>query len=148
MSVPNLYSNFSSAQSVLNGTVQSIASSYNAPASISAATTILASQTGTVFSVAKTSAYTITLPTSPPIGTNYKFTVADTGANAVTITSTTAIIYPVCITASVLDAYVPPKTNIVLVASGAVGDMVEVVWDGVRWRALAIAVTTVKITAT
>lgn len=61
-------------------------------AAITGVTTLTAADSGGVFSVAKTSAYAITLPT-PAQGLKFKFLILDTGANAVTFSDGAAHLF-------------------------------------------------------
>jgi hypothetical protein len=61
-------------------------------AAITGATTLAAADSGGVFSLAKTSAYAVTLPT-PSQGMTFKFLVIDTGSFAVTFSDGSAHLY-------------------------------------------------------
>lgn len=90
-------------------------------AAITAVRTLTAADSGGVFSVAKTSAYAITLPT-PAQGLRFKFMVLDTGANAVTIASGGAWLKGVV---SVNNTNVAMTgTTLSLASGGSVGDYV------------------------
>ena len=91
-------------------------------AAITAARVLTALDSGGAFSVDKTSAYAITLPT-PTRGLNYKFMVLDTGTNIVTISSGAANLYGVVSVANVNTAMT--GTTIGLASGGSVGDYVE-----------------------
>lgn len=79
---------------------------------------------GGVFSVAKTSAYAITLPT-PAQGMRFKFLVLDTGANIVTISDGAAHLNGIVSVNSVNT--VMTGTTLSLASGGALGDWVEFV---------------------
>lgn len=91
-------------------------------AAITGVTTISARDSGGVFSVAKTGAYAITLPT-PAQGLTFTFMVLDTGANAVTISNGSAHLYGALNINNTLTA--ATGTTITLAASGSVGDWVK-----------------------
>ena len=92
----------------------------SAPA-IAAARTLTAADSGGVFTVAKTSAYAITLPT-PAQGLYFKFMVLDTGANAVTISDGSAHLFGVVSINNVSTAMT--GTTLTLASAGSVGDWV------------------------
>lgn len=92
-------------------------------AAISAARVLTLSDSGGCFTVAKTSAYAITLPT-PQQGLRYKFLVLDTGANAVTISDGANHFLGTVSINNVSTAMT--GTTITLTATGSVGDWVEV----------------------
>lgn len=91
-------------------------------AAIAAARVLTDADSGGCFSVAKTSAYAITLPV-PSQGTRFKFMVLDTGANAVTISDGAAHLYGQVEVNNV--AVAMTGTTLSLAATGAVGDWVE-----------------------
>lgn len=91
-------------------------------AAISAARTLTAADSGGVFTVAKTSAYAITLPT-PSQGLKFKFVVLDTGANAVTISDGAAHLLGTVSINNVNTAMT--GTTLTLASAGSVGDWVE-----------------------
>lgn len=88
---------------------------------IAAARTITAAESGGVFTVAKTSAYAITLPT-PQQGLRFKFMVLDAGANAVTISDGSAHLKGVVSVNNTNTAMT--GTTITLASAGSVGDWV------------------------
>lgn len=91
-------------------------------AAITTTRTLTAADSGGIFSVAKTSAYAITLPT-PAQGLKFKFLVLDTGANAVTLSNGSAHLFGVV---SVNNTNVAMTgTTLSLASGGSVGDWVE-----------------------
>jgi hypothetical protein len=91
-------------------------------AAITTTRTLTAADSGGVFSVAKTSAYAITLPT-PEQGLYFKFVVLDTGANMVTISDGAAHLLGVVSINNVSTAMT--GTTLSLASGGSVGDWVE-----------------------
>ncbi len=89
---------------------------------ISAARVLTAADSGGVFSVAKTSAYAITLPT-PAQGLKFKFLIADTGANIVTISDGAAHLFGIVSVNSV--NVVMTGTTISLASGNSVGDWIS-----------------------
>jgi hypothetical protein len=92
-------------------------------AAITGARTLALNDSQGIFSVAKTSAYAITLPT-PAQGINYKFLVIDTGENNVTISNGSAHLYGACNVNNTLIAMT--GTTITLAASQTIGDWVQI----------------------
>lgn len=84
--------------------------------------TLTAADSGGCFSVAKTSAYAITLPT-PAQGLRFKFMVLDTGANAVTISNGSAHLFGTVSLNNTNTAMT--GTTLTLASAGSVGDWVE-----------------------
>jgi len=93
---------------------------------IALAATLTAADSGSCFSVAKTSVYTITLPT-PRQGLMFKFFALDTGANIVTITDGAAHLYGTVDVAGT--PVIMTGTNILLASGSGIGDWVQ--FDGV-----------------
>ena len=93
----------------------------NRASAITAAATLSADDSGGVFSVAKTSAYAITLPT-PAQGMKFKFLVLDTGSFAVTISDGSAHLDGMVSVNNV--SIVMTGTTINLVSGGVLGDWV------------------------
>lgn len=91
-------------------------------AAITTTRVLTAADSGGIFSVAKSGAYAITLPT-PAQGIRFKFLVLDTGANAVTITDGAAHLMGVVSVNNVNVAMT--GTTLSLVSAGSVGDWVE-----------------------
>jgi hypothetical protein len=91
-------------------------------AAITLARVLTILDSGGVFSVAKTSAYAITLPT-PAQGLRFKFMVLDTGSFAVTISSGGAHLNGIVSVNSV--NVVMTGTTLSLTSAGALGDWVE-----------------------
>lgn len=91
-------------------------------AAITTTRALTAQDSGGIFSVAKTSAYAITLPT-PAQGLKFKFLVLDTGANAVTISDGSAHFMGVVSVNNVNIAMT--GTTLSLASAGSVGDWVE-----------------------
>lgn len=91
-------------------------------AAITTTRVLTAADSGGIFSVAKTSAYAITLPT-PQQGLMFKFVVLDTGANAVTISDGSAHLLGVASINNVSTAMT--GTTLTLASAGAVGDWVQ-----------------------
>lgn len=91
-------------------------------AAITTTRTLTAADSGGVFSVAKTSAYAITLPT-PAQGLRFKFMVLDTGANIVTISNGSAHLMGAVSINNVSTAMT--GTTLGLASGGSVGDWVE-----------------------
>lgn len=89
---------------------------------IAAARTLTAADSGGVFSVAKTSAYAITLPT-PAQGLRFKFLIIDTGANIVTISNGSAHLFGIVSVNSV--NVVMTGTTISLASGNSVGDWIS-----------------------
>jgi len=109
-------------ESASGGTVSAqglVAKSVTA-AAITTTRTLTAADSGGVFSVAKTSAYAITLPT-PAQGITFKFMALDTGAFAVTISDGSAHLF-----GQIQEAGTTPiamtGTTLSMVATQAVGD--------------------------
>jgi hypothetical protein len=94
----------------------------NRAAAITGADTLTADDSGGVFSVAKTSAYAITLPT-PAQGLRFKFMVLDTGANAVTIAAGSNMLWGAVNVNNTLTAMT--GTTLSLASGGSIGDWVE-----------------------
>lgn len=92
-------------------------------ADITEARTLTAADSGGVFSVDKQTAYAITLPT-PAQGLKFKFMVLDTGANAVTISNSSAHLFGVVSVNNVSTAMT--GTTLSLASGGSVGDWVEI----------------------
>lgn len=84
--------------------------------------TLTAADSGGVFSVAKTSAYAITIPT-PAQGLDFTLMVLDTGANAVTVSNGSAHLFGVASVNNVSTAMT--GTTLTLASAGAVGDWVR-----------------------
>ncbi|MEY2874366.1 MAG: hypothetical protein RLZZ373_1737, partial [Pseudomonadota bacterium] len=91
-------------------------------AAITTARTLTAADSGGIFSVAKTSAYAITLPT-PAQGLRFKFLALDTGAFAVTISDGSAHLLGAVSVNNTLVAMT--GTTLTLASAGSVGDWVE-----------------------
>lgn len=92
-------------------------------AAIAGVTTLTSADSGGCFSVAKTSAYTITLP-APAQGMRFKFMILDAGANIVTIASSGANLYGQLSIANVA-TQVNGSTNVLSAATASIGDWVE-----------------------
>ena len=111
--------------SATGGTVvaSGLRSSSAVAAAIAGATTLTAADSGGVFSVAKTSAYAVTLPT-PVQGLNFKFLMLDTGAFAVTFSDGSAHLF-----GQIQEAGTVPiamtGTTLTAAASQSVGDWLE-----------------------
>lgn len=91
-------------------------------AAIATTRSLTVQDSGCCFSIAKTSAYAITLPT-PAQGIRFKFLVLDTGANIVTISNGSAHLMG---TVSVNNTNVAMTgTTLSLASGGSVGDWVE-----------------------
>lgn len=111
---------------------------------IAAARTLTAADSGGVFSVAKTSAYAITLPV-PAQGLRFKFMVLDAGANAVTISDAAAHLWGVVDVAGT--PVIMTGTTLSLVASGGIGDWVSFEGiDSTHYLVTGACVTAAKIT--
>ena len=93
----------------------------NRAAAITGADTLTHDDSGGIFSVAKTSAYAITLPT-PAQGLMFKFMVLDTGANIVTIAAGSNMLFGTVSVNNVSTAMT--GTTLSLAATGSVGDWV------------------------
>jgi len=93
-----------------------------ASSAIAAAVSLSKADSGGLFSVAKTSAYAITLPV-PEQGLSFEFFVLDTGANAVTISNGSAHLFGSVSVNNVSTAMT--GTTITLTASGSVGDNIK-----------------------
>lgn len=89
---------------------------------ITGVTTLSVRDSGCAFTVAKTSAYAITLPT-PAQGVRFKFMVLDTGANAVTISNGSAHLFGTVSVNNVSTAMT--GTTLTLASGGSIGDWVE-----------------------
>ena len=94
----------------------------DAAAAIAGVTTLSADDSGGIFSVAKTSAYTITLPT-PAQGLYFKFLILDTGANIVTFTSPGAFNEGIVSIANVATA--ATGTSALSASAASVGDWIS-----------------------
>jgi len=118
---------------------------YAAPTpAIAAARVLTAADSGGVFTVAKTSAYAITLPT-PAQGLKFKFMVLDAGANAVTISDSAAHLWGVVDVAGT--PVIMTGTTLSLVASGGIGDWVSFEGiDSTHYLVTGACVTAAKIT--
>ncbi len=111
---------------------------------IAGARTLTGADSGGVFTVAKTSAYAITLPT-PAQGINFKFMVLDAGANAVTITDGSAHFMGVVDVAGT--PVIMTGTTLSLVATGGIGDWVSMEGiDATHYLVNGTCVTAAKIT--
>lgn len=93
-------------------------------AAITGVTTLTAADSGGVFSVAKTSAYAITLPT-PAQGLRFKFLILDTGANIVTISDGSAHLYGNICEAGTAPVAIAGSTTLSCASGGSIGDWVE-----------------------
>ena len=111
--------------SATGGTVvaSGLAAKSEKAAAITGATTLTARDSGGVFSVAKTSAYAIALPT-PAQGLRFKFMMLDTGAFAVTISNGSAHLFGQIQEAGTIPIAMT-GTTITCVATQAVGDWLE-----------------------
>lgn len=109
------------ASGLITGSAGIVAKSATA-AAITTTRTLTSSDSGGCFSVAKTSAYAITLPT-PAQGLRFKFMVLDTGANAVTISNGSAHLFGTVSVNNVSTAMT--GTTLSLASAGSVGDWVE-----------------------
>ncbi len=113
-------------------------------AAITTARTLTAADSGGIFSVAKTSAYAIALPT-PAQGIRFKFMVLDTGAFAVTISNASAHLFGLVSVGNTNTAMT--GTTLSLVATGAVGDWVEFCGiDATHYLVTGACITAAKIT--
>lgn len=112
---------FTGAVTLTGGVTGGLVSVPATAAAITGATVLSALDSGGVFTVAKTSAYAITLPT-PAQGLYFKFVVLDTGANIVTISDGSAHLLGVLSINNVSTA--ATGTTIGLASAGAVGDWV------------------------
>lgn len=90
---------------------------------ISAARTLTNADSG-VYTVAKTSVYTITLP-APQQGLRFKFIAMDTGNNDVTIAAPSTYLNG-SFSEGAVTTGVAAKTNIVFTGANAIGDWIEV----------------------
>lgn len=123
---------------------------YAAPTpAIAAARVLTVADSGGVFSVAKTSAYAITLPT-PAQGLKFRFMVLDAGAFAVTISSGAATLFGVADVAGtpvIMGTGAIGTTTLSLVATGGIGDWVSFEGiDATRYLVTGACVTAAKIT--
>ena len=91
---------------------------------IKAATTLTQANSGWAYSIIPTSAYTITLPTSPIIGIHYDFIVITTAGSAVTIAAGSPIIYGNYNNNNTL-TQISAKSNYIINATAAIGDIVS-----------------------
>lgn len=91
-------------------------------AAITTTRALTAADSGGIFSVAKTSAYAITLPT-PAQGLRFKFLTLDTGAFAVTFSDGSAHFFGVASVNNVSTAMT--GTTLTLAATASIGDWVE-----------------------
>lgn len=102
--------------------ITGLAAKSTSAAAIATTRVLTAADSGGTFTVAKTSAYAITLPT-PAQGLRYKFVVLDTGANAVTISDGSAHLLG---TVSINNTNTAMTgTTLTLASGGSVGDWVE-----------------------
>ena len=114
-------------------------------AAITTTRTLSAQDSGCCFSVAKTSAYTITLPT-PAQGIRFKFLVLDTGANIVQIAAGSAICY-----GNICEAGTAPiamtGSTVSLASGNSVGDWVEFEGiDATHWLVTGSSIAASDIT--
>ena len=109
------------AAGLITGSAGIVAKSSTA-AAIATTRTLTSADSGGVFTVAKTSAYAITLPT-PAQGLTFKFMVLDTGANAVTISNGSAHLFGAVAVNNVATAMT--GTTLSLASGGSIGDWVE-----------------------
>lgn len=109
------------ASGLITGSAGVVAKSATA-AAITTTRALTSADSGGCFSVAKTSAYAITLPT-PAQGLRFKFMVLDTGANAVTISDGSAHLAGTVSVNNVSTAMT--GTTLSLASGGSVGDWVE-----------------------
>lgn len=105
---------------------------------LTAARTVLASETGTTFILSLAGGFTVTLP-PPSLGLRYKFITGVIPTTAYVITATGAIVHG-GINELEVDTgddgpYATGSTSLTLVASalGTIGDWVEYVSDGAKW---------------
>ena len=94
-------------------------------AAITTTRTLTAADSGGTFSVAKTSAYTVTLP-APLQGLRFKFLILDAGANVVTFASSGANVFGMLNINNVL-TQVNGSTNVLSAATASIGDWLEFV---------------------
>lgn len=105
---------------------------------LTAARTVLASESGTTFILSLAGGFTVTLP-SPQIGLRYRFITGIIPTTAYIITATGAIVHGGINELEVDTGDDGPvasgSTSLTLVASalGTVGDWVEYICDGSRW---------------
>lgn len=90
---------------------------------IDAAVTLTEADSGGVFLVAKTGVYTISLP-APKQGLRFKFMVADTGTNVVTIAAPSTNISG-STSQGAVTTNTSGSTNVLLTSGQAAGDWVE-----------------------
>lgn len=114
-------------------------------AAITTTRSLTAQDSGCCFSVAKTSAYTITLPT-PAQGIRFKFLVLDTGANIVQIAAGSAICY-----GNICEAGTAPiamtGSTVSLASGNSVGDWVEFEGiDATHWLVTGSSIAASDIT--
>jgi len=105
----------------LTGAILGLVTKSATAAAITTTRSLTAADSGGCFSVAKTSAYAITLPT-PSQGMRFKFVVLDTGANAVTISDGAAHLLGTVSINNVSTAMT--GTTLTLASGGSVGDWV------------------------
>jgi hypothetical protein len=113
---------FTGAVTLTGGVASGLVTVPATAAAITTTTVLSALDSGGVFSVAKTSAYAITLPT-PAQGVKFKFVVLDTGANIVTISDGSAHLLGIVSVNNVNIAMT--GTTLSLASAGAVGDWVS-----------------------
>jgi hypothetical protein len=94
----------------------------NQAAAITTTRVLTTADSGGCFSVAKTTAYAITLPT-PAQGVRFKFMVLDTGANIVTIAAGSNMLWGAVNVNNTLTAMT--GTTLSLASGGSIGDWVE-----------------------
>lgn len=104
---------------------------------VSAARTLLPSETGTTFVLSLAAGFIVTLP-APEASLRYKFLVgvAPSGTGNYVITATGAIISGTVLTGEISTAgnVAATKTGINIIKDSAVvGDWVEIVSDGTKW---------------
>lgn len=96
-------------------------------ATISGATVLTNADSGTFYAVQQTSAYAITLPTPPSVGTNYRFVIETAGAFNITISNGSAHLIGTIV--NDVTSVIPATGATLTFASGAaaVGDSIEIV---------------------
>lgn len=116
---------------------------------VTAAATLLPSQSGSLVTVSSATAYTVTLP-AVAAGLKYRIVKLNATANAVQVTALTAVMQGCIAFADVgtgaNGTLVAAKTNLVFIATGLAGDFIDLQCDGVNWYVEAMSGTTLGIT--
>lgn len=113
---------------------------------VAAATTLNASQSGSIVSITASSAYTVSLP-APQAGLNYDLVIGTAGANIVSVTATGTIVHGECFDCWGAGAIIPAclrinaKTTVSFNTSAPVGSRLNLICDGTNWYCFGVSPT-------